>query len=165
MCIADILKTASIHSVRQKDVYPGLQRGRHGACSVSESEVIQFLTSRKYNPFREVRYLPEPSSVLEPNVGTVSGSFPEELAPEALERFFHSHSFGVSHLREICQSLLAQDMPVTSCGPGHRKQAEGNPLCQQHSLLHHCHQALQRHRQRLARREPIACRQTCWAHR
>lgn len=64
MCIADILKTASIHSVRQKDVYPGLQRGRHGACSVSESEVIQFLTSRKYNPFREVRYLPEPSSVL-----------------------------------------------------------------------------------------------------
>lgn len=43
---------------------------------------------------REVRYLPEQSSALEPNVGAVRENLSEEVAPEALKAFLHNHSCG-----------------------------------------------------------------------
>lgn len=70
--------------------------------------MIQSLASRRYEPFREGRYLPEQSSAWEPNTGAVrEAGFPEELAPEALEKVSCSHSFGVSRLRELGPSQLA----------------------------------------------------------
>lgn len=115
MCTADILKPLTLIHVFSPKVLAQV-------FNMAGTVLVLALRVRGDTSLKEVQAIQEGEVFIRavPSTGAECGdsqqNFPELLAPH--ERFLHSHSFGVSHLREICPSLLAQDMPVTSCGPG-----------------------------------------------
>ena len=107
-----------------------------GLLWLSESEVIQFPASRRYKAFTEVRYLPEQCL----SVGGRMLGMSEKVSLKKSERFLHSHTSGVSHLRELLPILFS---PRYACDPPvvlvHREEEGGGHPLHQHHLLHHRH--------------------------
>ena len=83
------------------------------------------------------------------------------------QRFLLSHSSGVSSLRKLLPILVSLR---DACNPSvilvHREEEEGGGhALHQHPLPNHCPLRDERHRHWLAKRRPIADRQTYWAQR